>query len=281
LNNIIDNAVYFANKRHQLDGTAPEVTVMASADDDNIRINIIDNGIGIPRHLLKIDGKTGWPAIFSINRSTRKEGSGLGDAYVRHVLTAYHGTITVDSLSIEIEKETATIGYGIETEVEKAAKANPELRQMLAKVYQYLIDISGLCKSLSKKIKTKRAGKQDYLDALIRYRDVLAYTKRYSQFSQKKPQYKLLAEFLADRFGNNAAPLRFYNGMSPNFDFQAAMDLCMKEYPFLLELIRKLSTGERFSAGTTMSLRFPRAHIPCASLPAIEQGPQRLSDASQ
>jgi signal transduction histidine kinase len=66
-----------------------EVRLELEGDGDSLRIQVGDDGVGIPSAAL--------PRIFEPFFSTRPEGTGLGLAVVRRILDEHHGTISVES----------------------------------------------------------------------------------------------------------------------------------------------------------------------------------------
>ncbi|MFC1548488.1 alpha/beta fold hydrolase [Candidatus Omnitrophota bacterium] len=75
LNNVIRNAVYFADKAN---GENAEVIVSLQRENGHIKIVIRDNGDGIPSEMLEIDPETERPRLFTLNGSLRKGGTGIG-----------------------------------------------------------------------------------------------------------------------------------------------------------------------------------------------------------
>lgn len=87
--NLIDNAIKYSPK-----GGA--VLVEALPVNDEIRINVIDQGIGIAReHLPRI-----FERFYRIEKERGGEsgGTGLGLAIVKHIALAHHGRVEVDSV---------------------------------------------------------------------------------------------------------------------------------------------------------------------------------------
>lgn len=90
LTNLVANASRFAPK----DST---VTVMATKDNKNIRISVIDRGEGIPEPLQEKVFDRFYRADNSRNRETG--GSGLGLAIARSIINAHGGKIWAESTS--------------------------------------------------------------------------------------------------------------------------------------------------------------------------------------
>ena len=68
---------------------AGSVEVKVARDDGRVRIDVVDDGQGIPRGVL--------PRIFEPHFSTRTSGSGLGLAVSRRIIESWGGTIGVES----------------------------------------------------------------------------------------------------------------------------------------------------------------------------------------
>lgn len=84
--NLIDNAVKYG-------GTPPEVTVIAKRDGQRAKVQIIDNGSGIPRQLRrKIFGRF---VRLGNELERSKQGTGLGLYLVRTVVRSLSGTVRV------------------------------------------------------------------------------------------------------------------------------------------------------------------------------------------
>jgi len=67
--------------------TGGTLTVKAYAGRENVCIEIMDTGVGIP------DGLN----VFDLFRSTKAHGTGLGLAIARQIILAHHGTIDYSS----------------------------------------------------------------------------------------------------------------------------------------------------------------------------------------
>lgn len=87
--NLVDNAI----KYNDIGG---RVRVAAHrADDDEVRIAVIDNGIGVPsEHVARLTER-----FYRVDksRSRNQGGTGLGLAIVKHILGAHHRELKVDS----------------------------------------------------------------------------------------------------------------------------------------------------------------------------------------
>ncbi len=86
--NLLNNAIKYSPK-------GETVTVSAIKENNNVKVSIQDNGIGIP--------KEHQPRIFERfyrvdkERSRQLGGTGLGLAIVKHIILAHQGQITVSS----------------------------------------------------------------------------------------------------------------------------------------------------------------------------------------
>jgi signal transduction histidine kinase len=78
------------NSRHALEGTPdPEIQISARVDNDQVLIEVRDNGSGIPEDI--IDN------IFIPYFTTRSEGSGIGLSLTRQIMRLHGGNISVKS----------------------------------------------------------------------------------------------------------------------------------------------------------------------------------------
>jgi len=86
--NLVDNAVKYSE-------SGSTVTVSASADQDNVTLTVVDQGIGIP----DADLDRIFERFYRVDRGRSRDtgGTGLGLAIVRHVLLNHGGSIHVDS----------------------------------------------------------------------------------------------------------------------------------------------------------------------------------------
>ena len=82
LSNLVTNAL-------QVGDTAPRIGVAARQQDDSVMISVEDNGPGIPRHLRE--------SLFQPFVTGRPQGTGLGLAVVRNVVSQHGGTIDFSS----------------------------------------------------------------------------------------------------------------------------------------------------------------------------------------
>lgn len=86
--NLIDNAVSYTQ-------SGGEIKISASAGRDEVKVDVQDNGIGIPAESL--------PRVFERfyrvdkARSREQGGTGLGLSIVKHIIDAHHGSVQVES----------------------------------------------------------------------------------------------------------------------------------------------------------------------------------------
>lgn len=97
--NLIDNAIKYTPK-------CGLVEIIESLEDDKVRIDVKDNGIGIPKeHLPRL-----FERFYRVDKARSRSvgGTGLGLAIVKHILTMFKGDIKVDS---EVGKGTTFSVY--------------------------------------------------------------------------------------------------------------------------------------------------------------------------
>ena len=90
LTNLIDNAF-----RHTKKGGSVQVNV--EVKDELLRIEVADNGVGIPEKDLSFIFERFYKADKSRTRNDKKKGTGLGLAITKHIVTAHDGIISVKS----------------------------------------------------------------------------------------------------------------------------------------------------------------------------------------
>jgi signal transduction histidine kinase len=93
LNNLVDNAI-----KYTAAGVTPEITVSsAAADEGYVRIDVADNGIGIPagQHEAVFDN------FHRAHRNTSYAGTGLGLAICRRIVERHGGIITAGPNPVE------------------------------------------------------------------------------------------------------------------------------------------------------------------------------------
>lgn len=88
--NLIDNAL-----RHTKAGGFVHVTI--SVNDQQFRVDVADNGAGIPEKELSFIFERFYKADKSRTRSDDQKGTGLGLAITKHIVTAHDGVISVKS----------------------------------------------------------------------------------------------------------------------------------------------------------------------------------------
>jgi signal transduction histidine kinase len=86
--NLLSNAIKFRRATH-----TPEIHIDAARSGPYVRIAITDNGIGIePRHQDKL-----FEVFSRLYSQEEYDGTGIGLALVRRIVTAHGGTVTVES----------------------------------------------------------------------------------------------------------------------------------------------------------------------------------------
>lgn len=90
IHNLLENAL-----KYMRDDTDPELSVSTADVDKHLEIRVKDNGIGIHRE----DQKRIFDKFYRVSTGNRHDvkGFGLGLAYVKKMITAFHGTISVES----------------------------------------------------------------------------------------------------------------------------------------------------------------------------------------
>ena len=86
--NLIDNAIKYSAEGQR-------VNVSAKAENDLVRIDVEDSGIGIPQeHLARI-----FERFYRVDkgRSRKQGGTGLGLAIVKHIVAVHNGQVSVES----------------------------------------------------------------------------------------------------------------------------------------------------------------------------------------
>ena len=92
--NVVVNAVHFAKKK---EGDNARVKIVLTEEKGFVRIDVADNGEGIPKELLEIDTISGKPRLFNLNISQREGGTGLGTTEAWYAVRDMGGTIDVQS----------------------------------------------------------------------------------------------------------------------------------------------------------------------------------------
>ncbi len=93
LKNLIENSTKFA-----YEGTAIRVVVSRSSPRDALRIQVIDQGVGIPLNAQDRIFERFYQVDLSRAGGTSRRGTGLGLAIVKHAAKALGGTISVQSV---------------------------------------------------------------------------------------------------------------------------------------------------------------------------------------
>jgi len=88
--NLIDNAIHHTDKNG-------EVRVIVKSDKQDINVDIVDNGRGIPEEDLPFIFERFYKTDKSRTRNGKKEGTGLGLAIAKNIINAHNGTISVKS----------------------------------------------------------------------------------------------------------------------------------------------------------------------------------------
>jgi signal transduction histidine kinase len=109
LANLVDNAIKYTPSGGQ-------VTVRARQVGSDVRIDVIDTGIGIPPH----DLPRIWERLYRGDQSRAERGLGLGLSLVRAIVAAHGGTVEVASepgsgstftLRLPADRQTPTITH--------------------------------------------------------------------------------------------------------------------------------------------------------------------------
>ena len=97
VSNLVENAIKYSFEKTE--GASPKVVVAAVAQDDQVVIEVVDEGIGIPEaHIERI-----FERFYRVDRARSREtgGTGLGLSIVRHVARNHHGDVSVESVEGE------------------------------------------------------------------------------------------------------------------------------------------------------------------------------------
>ena len=111
--NLCDNAVKYSDP-------GSKVLVRARRVDDQVEIEVIDHGIGIPAR----DQERVFERFYRVDRARSRDtgGTGLGLAIVRHVVQNHHGEITVTSR----EGEGSTFALRLPATPEEPAQSSTD-----------------------------------------------------------------------------------------------------------------------------------------------------------
>lgn len=96
--NLINNAVKYSNENGK-------ITIKLTDEEDNVKVSIQDNGIGIPKD--KQDRI--FEKFYQVENSRTKEGSGLGLAIVKRIVDLIKGELEVESKENKGTKITVII----------------------------------------------------------------------------------------------------------------------------------------------------------------------------
>lgn len=90
--NLLDNAVKYSALNEK---KKPEVTILLTQEKRNVRIDVVDNGIGIPKDKLNHI----FDRFYRVDkgRSRKAGGFGLGLSIVKRIIDKHNGEITVES----------------------------------------------------------------------------------------------------------------------------------------------------------------------------------------
>ncbi len=100
--NLIDNALKYSDDQHS-------VSVVCIAGDQAVRIEVRDQGYGIPESSLDRI----FERFYRVDkgRSRDKGGTGLGLSIVRHIVLQHHGEVSVSSIEGKGSVFTITLPY--------------------------------------------------------------------------------------------------------------------------------------------------------------------------
>lgn len=87
--NLVDNAIKYSK------GT-PDILVRCFTDDDNLYVSVTDHGVGIPKKYVKRIFRREFRVPKS--KTVRCTGFGIGLSYIKMIVKAHKGTITVSSI---------------------------------------------------------------------------------------------------------------------------------------------------------------------------------------
>lgn len=89
VSNLLDNAIKFTPQ-------GGKVVVRALAENDRVRVEVIDNGPGIPEE----DQPRIFERFYRVDKARSRElgGTGLGLAIVKHIIETHQGTVWVESV---------------------------------------------------------------------------------------------------------------------------------------------------------------------------------------
>lgn len=122
LNNLLSNAIKYCRKD-------PRITIRTRADDQNITLEIADNGIGIPEDMVnKV-----FDRFFTVDKSHSRKlgGSGLGLSLVEQIIHKHHGTIKLTSKVDHGTTFTITIPKDLNTQISHLDSVESDMPKLL------------------------------------------------------------------------------------------------------------------------------------------------------
>ncbi len=272
--NIVNNATYFADRRQDGNGS---VRVVSTVENGFVKVDITDNGEGIPKELLEIDPMTGRPRLFRLNISQRKGGIGLGTTEAWYAIQDMGGTIDVNSLT---QEEYERLGLSVILDIDYLRKlidgvrsnsVNRELAQEIHMEIRLLFD--KYITPLDRMIKEGNITEDNldyqkiYSSHIVKFNDDLeVYHERIIAEGMKDSKAaQTAAPFIFNEIRNRFAALGTHKvrfDMGDKITRRETMDL-IKSRIFLvnaaLECHRRAAFGLRTDVGTTFTLRLPIA----------------------
>ena len=254
--NIVKNAVYFRQK----------VKVVLTEESGQVRIDVIDDGPGIPQDLLDPDPATGKPKMFVINASQRKGGTGLGLTEAWYAIYDHDGTINVNSLTEEGSANITINGFGYEYELSEAiVNGNIELQKKTKEAYKRLVEASNLLEPVFKKILDGDLAFENFSEAMEIYStQVLPARDTICQNNENNKNLAPLRAFLIDSYGKLFLTTEYMVKKYKNEQDEKDLQLLQKSFPEgvlrynkFFEIFRRLAQGERITRGTTFTIRLP------------------------
>lgn len=247
ISNIVDNAVHFAGLTTDKEGL---VKIVAYRGGGDLKIDIIDNGTGVPREFLQIDPITGKRRLFDLDVTLREGGTGLGLAEAWYAINDHGGSIEADSL-VESEYKRMEIDQCVEgMYLADAMENDPDLRKTVKKAYD--------------KLEPRLKGFNDWLNG-VKLEDETAIRQVLEKYSEeiKGPTTRFLNDavktgplrrFLYDRFVSKGF-IRIYSLE----DLAKTSDLVkdMIQYNKMMEIFKRLAEGKRILPGTTFTITLP------------------------
>jgi hypothetical protein len=284
VSNIIDNAYVSAVKDHAGEmHVNVEISPEIIDGKEFVRIDIEDNGQGIPARLLTIDPATNRPHIFNLNVSEREGGTGLGTTEAWYAITGAGGSIEVDSLDQDgfETMRMGDFGYGYElaallgkneksrlqTKIafERIEEANRQLDRVFSKIMAGNIT-RDTCNELVNK----------YMSEVIPVRNEMLETLR------DDTDAGALRSALNDHFNKAFVSVgimlfrkNMFNNRKNYREAVVAIKHVMNEYKKLMINFQRLAEGRRITPGTTFTIR-----LPITTTPELVERSVRLPDGS-